>query len=341
MKQLTLKEILKGTTPGRMQTVGLMQVIPLLSDMEFEGYVTPEQGGKISTSSYGQLVFENNSDDTVIVPNNAAYLKKTFGQDHAMTSAGVVRKKSTKVYRNAVCVQQNTGGHIPKEAHPFTIMPFSLREPILKTRKDSNYGRHWGDITNFNRSLGITSTAGHLEYFYDAFNKELDQFVAEFETVNRQVGAIVLINGVVVGIERAPNYKYWKTLWKEIIRSCYGSLAIQVMRSKSEDKKEVEKIRIPLPKNKAKNVAELNDLLDATEAKQKTIASDTIRELLAGTFNLEIDEDEAKIKRVNVSNDDFLGQLITDGDVVIYASMVTSNKSFRNSKWKKAKEFDI
>ena len=41
---------------------------------------------------------------------------------------------------------------------------------------------------------------------------ELDEFVAEFECVPRQIGAIILVDDQVVGVERAPSHAYWQSV---------------------------------------------------------------------------------------------------------------------------------
>jgi hypothetical protein len=93
---MNVKEILKGTKIGTLQTVGIMQVIPLLSDIEFDGYVSPKQSGTFRNTNYGDMIFKNDSDKTMLIPNNTTYMVKQAAQDHAMMHAGIVKGKSTK-----------------------------------------------------------------------------------------------------------------------------------------------------------------------------------------------------------------------------------------------------
>ena len=341
MDKITIKEILKGTRPGKLQSVGVMQVIPLLSDIEYSQYVSPKSNSKVSTSGYGNMVFENTSDKTIIVPMNAAYIDKKWGQDHAMTSAGLVEKRSRKQYGTAICIQQTQGGAIPAGDHDYTIMPFSLRETISSTRKTSGYGRHWNDIQKFNSRLGVNKQYAHMEYYFDHYAKELDEFVAEFETVKGQIGAIIMINGVVVGIERAPNQDFWKSLWEQLIRGCYSSLAITAMKEKDVDNKVIEKTRVKLPVTGIKSLSELKNVLSETEEKQMGLVSTIVKDVLEKEFKVELDESVKKDQRINVSNPDFTGQIVTDGEVVVYASIISKENSYRNRKAKNATEFNI
>lgn len=69
-------------------------------------------------------------------------------------------------------------------------------------RKEQSYNKLWDSISAFNREMGV-QVAGHLEFFLKHFCKELDEFVAEFECVPRQIGAIILVDDQVVGVERS------------------------------------------------------------------------------------------------------------------------------------------
>ena len=221
--QITISEILKGTTAGRMQSVGYMQVIPLISQIEDDRFVSPLET-EVSTKGYGSMVFSNPINKVLIVPLHAGYVVKRAAQDHAMSSVGVIGRKRKRTYNTAMCIQQTQGGYIPSGKHKMLILPFSLRESALKVRKKVSYDKLWREISQFNIKMGARKGA-HLEFFLDKFKSELDQFIAEFEPVPNQVGAIILIDGEVVGIEKAPSVSYWLGIWPALIRECYGSLA--------------------------------------------------------------------------------------------------------------------
>ena len=87
--QITISEILKGTTAGRMQSVGYMQVIPLISQIEDDRFVSPLEA-EVSTRGYGSMVFNNPLNKVLIVPLHAGYVVKQAAQDHAMSQAGVI-----------------------------------------------------------------------------------------------------------------------------------------------------------------------------------------------------------------------------------------------------------
>lgn len=342
MIDLTIKEILRGTTPGKIQTVGIMQVIPLISEIEDIRFVSPSMEGKIGTVSYGTMQFENDSNKIMIIPNHAAYLVKHAAQNHGMMHAGIVPAKNVKRYDTAACIQQSQGGYIPTDKHPLTILPFALREHALSLRSEHSYSKLWPAIAEFNKRCGLSNTGGHLEKFYDHFDKELEEFAAEFEIVPKQVGAIVLIMGKVVGIDRAPSYEYWNSIWRGLIRGCYGSLSIQFEKENKITPEDIKNIRIPIKTN----VSTLDDLeaeLDKAESVQDEIAKKCVRDLIDEKFKVESDERVKPYDRMTISNKQFVGQIIMDTDVesIVYSSLITKNKWFEKQNWFTSKAFDI
>ena len=180
-----------------------------------------EGEAKVFTTSYGTLGFRNPGDCVLIVPCHAGYVVKQVAQDHAMAHAGVVRSASERSFNTAMCIQQSQVGLIQRGAHRMLILPYALRERALEVRNDKSYNKLWDAISLFNQKMGVQS-AGHLEFFLKHFRKELDEFVAEFECVPRQIGAIILVDDQVVGVARAPSQPYWQSLWPCLIRECYG-----------------------------------------------------------------------------------------------------------------------
>ena len=313
-----------------------MQIIPLLADRDdtFENYTAFQGSGAVSSSNYGQLVFENKTDKTMIVPTNAAFMSKAFGQDHGMMHAGIISKKSTTTFNTAACVQQTQGGHISSADHKMDFLPFSLRETALSKRAQTDFKKLWEDIARFNSSLGIRQPSAHLEYFFDNFSKELNDFVAQFEPVKDQIGAIVLLDGNIVGIERTPNYTYWLTVWEPLIRGCYGALAVEYQKNKTDfsNVKDITKIVTPLNVTKVKSLADLISEYEKAEESQ----DDKVKKLVRGILDSEVFSDQATEQTVSssvrkhIQNDHFTGQIVVDGPMCIYTSLITKKNWFKN-----------
>ncbi|MGR6999760.1 ARPP-1 family domain-containing protein [Yinghuangia aomiensis] len=180
----------------------------------------------ITTSAYGTLDFRNDTATAVLVPCHLAVVVRQAAQDHAMPRAVVVRPGEGLVYPHAMCVQETQGGLIRGGRHRLAILPPPLREAAADLPVRPAFDRLWPAVRAFNHSAGLPAS-GNLVAFLRRFATELDRFVAEFECVAEQVGAIVLIDGEVAGIERAPSSAYWRTLWEPLIRFCYGAEAVR------------------------------------------------------------------------------------------------------------------
>ena len=202
-KAIRVADVLHGCTPGRIQSVGYMQVIPLVSELSDDRFVSPVEGeAEVFTTSYGTLGFRNPGDCVLIVPCHAGYVVKQAAQDHAMAHAGVVQSAGERSFNTAMCVQASQGGLIQRGSYRMLILPYALRERALEVRTETRFNKLWDAIAQFNQEMGVQAH-GHLDFFLKHFEKELDEFVAEFECVPRQIGAIILVDDQVVGVERA------------------------------------------------------------------------------------------------------------------------------------------
>jgi hypothetical protein len=342
MSDINIREILKGMKPGRMQTVGIMQVIPLTMDEELwdSGYADPSQLD-FSSSSYGSMTFKNDSDKPAIVPSHMGYVvPKKAAQDHAMATAGYIGAKKSKTYANAMCIQQSQGGHFQAGKYDLLVLPYSLREAALEKRKERSYDKLWGDIASFNSSLSVDGgRGGHLEYFLKHYSNELDQFIAEFECVPKQCGALILIDGDLVGVERSPHPKYWRSIWSALIRECYGSYAI-LARKKYGDKLPDLKSRVPMNIRGINNLDDLERAFINASDKEDIKVKDIIRKMLDDAF----ESSEEKVgdrKMLTLKNAQFMGQVLRDGSKIVYSSLFTTQDWLKNRVWNEAEAFDI
>jgi len=205
----------KNVGLGRVQSVDEMTVVPLVGPDR--GHIaSPGNLNFKSTTSYGTMVFEN--DDLInpaIVPANMME-RKTGGQDHAMAGSGVVLKNSQESFNNACCIEETEGRK--------TLLNISRRNA-------GDSSKLWPDIRNWLKGLMPASRA-HLRYFYDSedFKDGLEQFAAEFEPVENQIGAVIMFSGVPVGIEIMPTAEHWEAYWQQLIRGCYGAELLRLKK---------------------------------------------------------------------------------------------------------------
>lgn len=343
MSDLNIREVLKGMTPQQMQTVGIMQIIPLTMDEDLwdESFTSPDKL-EFSNNDYGSMTFDNPTDGLAIVPSHIGYvIPGKHAQDHAMAGAGLIAAKKSKTYKNAMCIQESQGGVYKKGNYELLILPYALREAALSKRKEHSYDKLWGDIRSFNSALAVSSgSGGHLEYFLKHYKDELDQFVAEFECVPKQCGALILVDGDLVGVERSPNPKYWRSIWSTLIRECYGSLAI-LARKKYGDKLPPLKTRVPMKVRGINTIDDLERAFNEAKDKEDGNVKTIIRKMLDDGFDTETEEAVGERKIVTVKNDQFVGQILQSGKKVVYASLFTTQDWSRNREWNEAEEFSI
>jgi hypothetical protein len=315
MMSLTIEEILRGTGPGRAQSAGQMQVIPLLGEDD-ETFAPPTL--EVGTTGYGSVHLRNESDRPTVVPTGAGWVVAQKAQDHAMGGGALLRPGESRQIDTAMCIQQSQGGLIGRAKHALLILPAALRAKALSIRHVKDFRKLWESIQAYNRAFGIEQHGGHLEYFLRTFQKQLDEFVAEFEIVPRQLGAVILVGGEIVGVERAPSAAYWKAIWSPLIRVCYGSLAVKV----AQENKAPPATRAALP-GKASSLADLRDALARAEKEERDALDARLRaiRLTALSASEEADDTLGSITLTTVAGPRLAGQVATDRGAVRYASL--------------------
>ena len=223
----------KGLGVGPVQSVDEMTVIPLIG--ENRGDVASPQALKFErTSNYGSMMFSNDDSKPAIVPANYMIRGKD-AQDHAMSGSGVVMGKTSQTFNNACCIEETQGGYLSEIDNDEDILPCELRKDLLAygKRSEVHYGKLWASIKTWMRGLSLTRRRGdsaHLRDFYDdaEVHSALEDFAAEFEPVEGQVGAIIMINGTPIGLELMPTSDHWDAYWQQLIRGCYGAELVRM-----------------------------------------------------------------------------------------------------------------
>ena len=246
-----------------------------------------------------------------------------------MAHTGIVPGQTGHTYTTAMCIQSSQGGHISKGKHRMMILPHPLRVAALKDRASESYSKLWGDISAFNARFGLRSD-GHLEYFLKHFADELDAFVAQFEPVPDQVGAVVFVDGRAAGIERAPSRAYFETLWGPLIRDCYGSLAIAEARRLS-DAGEQPAGGFEVSCEGVETLEGLSLAIKQAEARERAAARKAVGAI--GRLKVKLEAEPVSgvegVSLTTASGRAFTGQIVLDAERVLYASMVARESWFQ------------
>ena len=343
--EITMSEVLKGCTPGKMQSAGYMQMIPLLStpdliDIRFG----PFTALVTSTKDYGFLFVENRDNHPTILPMGTGVLTKQAAQNHATSKVKLMMNNSKSVIDTAACIQDSQSGKIESEVNTLTILPYSIREKALKIKDSTEYDKLWPAIKEFNKDIGVGvddgrgfRSMGHLEYYLEDFGDRLDEFIGQFEIVPNQVGAIILLNGQVAGIERAPNYEFWKELWKPLIRECYGSASL--VFAKKDVKPSPPLGRMPINDFYVKDLETLEAEYNKAEEYEDKTVKNLIRNFIQQPFTATREENEANgtLCVDHLSGNQFTGQIVRDSAFVVYASLIPDE----NARFNTAAAFTI
>ncbi|MFT3767376.1 MAG: hypothetical protein QM820_17975 [Minicystis sp.] len=295
-----------------------MQIIPLLGEDD-DTFAPPEV--EVGTTGYGSVQLRNDSDRPTLVPPGAGWVVAQKAQDHAIGGGALLRPGESRLIDTAMCIQQSQGGLIGRAKHALLILPAALRAKALSVRHVQDFRKLWESIQELNRGLGIAQYGGHLEFFLRTFEKQLDAFVAEFEIVPRQVGAVILIGGEIVGIERAPSAAYWKAVWNPLIRVCYGSLAVKT----AGDDKAPPATRAPLVLKalEASTLAGLREALARAQKEEQDAVIARLRAIRSTALSAssEADDTLGEISLNTVAAPRLAGQVATVRGAVRYASL--------------------
>lgn len=306
-----LRNYLAGFEPKQPQIVGNMAVIPLVnSKIEFSGIAGAENVKLKQDVNYDHLELIPLEDGLTIVPNGYTIITKEKAQDRTVPALHILDKNKTV---QAYCVQSSQGGLInPNNTDKQTIrlLPLAVRHHANKIYKtDKELGALWGKLGEINQQLGISGDC--LVTFFNRFKQDLDEFVAQFEPIPNQRGAIVLINGKVTGIDIMPSHTAFLNIWEMLIRDCYGSEAIR-----QQDEAEITPIATL---SKVDSIDKLLDAVQTMAEAEKNWAYGIVKAVLEQN---EVLEEESAIKtkqfgRLSIKNilsDELEGQGIFKKD---------------------------
>ena len=327
---MQIQTILKGYTVDRanIQSVGNMTILPIVSDTEFTNVADVNEITLKKDRTYNELEFKNSSGKVGIVLQGWAIMDKQPAQDRTVPHATLINAKIAKTVP-ANCIQHVQGGLFNLEKwnqDNFAVLPPSIRAVALKQNvpgRESSVGALWDSLSRWVKDTNCD--ANGLTSFYTKFEDKLGQFVAQFEPVEKQLGAIVIINGQIVSIDIMPKYDSWKKVWRTIIRDSYGAEAIRVAENNGTivDRPNFEPKEINTIDDLEKYYDELKSkFYDSIQAKfgQVTQLSVAYKKL----------EQINELTMLKLECEDFVGQGVLHGeDHFIYLSLVSSSSKVK------------
>ena len=335
---MKMQEMLKGYKPDldSVQVAGNMVVIPLVSEQEFTNAVGEVNEVRLRRDiDYGSMEFENQSGRIGILMQGATIITRQSAQDRTIPRATILKGKGTERV-HAFCVQSSQGGYMDAsgikdefEDAPFQILPPTLRRDALMESAGgkSGYSRLWKSLERYSGTFHGVRSSSHLHHIYDRYKDSLDHFVAQFEPVPNQLGAIVLIDGAVVAVDIVPTYDSWKKVWRTLIRDSYG---VEAVRTQAQEHGG------GVVFNYALKEEEVTDL-DSLEAEMHRAVSDlvnAIRQQWAKVSDESVVQQVEKtiegVRLLKVKTGAFMGQAVVHDEHVVYMSLVPEGSTREN-----------
>lgn len=310
---MKIKDILQGYKPVEPQMVGVMWQIPIVTDKPYDPVGNVGDLSLERDVGYERLSFKNESQHITVIPHGFMYLKQKGAQDRVVGSAHII-DKTLEV--DADCLEPSEGGHMGSGQKDWSILPLGLKLTAWEKHGDGKYDSLWPSIKVYLKNAGLEGQA--LLKFFDSYKKELDEFIAQFEPVMNQVGAIIMFGDRVVGIEVMPNYTFWKEMWRPIIRDCYGADAtVLIKKGLGLGYKPVLDIE------SIKNIGDLEVEVKKTQNKAKTFAEQAIDHVLGQEVASRTKENIGDWSMLDIESDEYKGQIVRHGpEHMIYMSTV-------------------
>lgn len=328
---MQLKEILKGFNLGTPQTVANMKVIPILTDTPFTKVSGMENVYLKKDIAYETLLMATQAQTIAVIPQGLMYMTAERAQDRVIPSAHLIKGEKQV---NADCIQASESGYFDSEVkeREYGMLPRELRIVALEKRDDSEYDSIWSNVEAFMREAGMSGK--ELVRFFREYKEELETFVAQFEPVDKQVGAIFVINNILLGIEIMPNYEIWQQMWRPLVRDCYGSEAISYQK-KGEFGSLAQTLLKPAG---IKSFEDLEEKVEKVCEEEKELAENLVAEVTETDFEQKTEEELDDFTLYTFNSDKLVGQGVQHGpERFIYLSLMTQGKIPRKAR---ARKFD-
>lgn len=325
-------DFLNDLTLGTVQKSGPMTVVPLLGKDATDTLASFSEVSFERVATYGDMVFKNESEKPFILPAGYAIMTKQAAQDHAIVYSTVLPAKETTTVDIACCIQQTQCGYIDgKGVNHFNFLPIEIRKNsvVQHTEHSSlSFSRLWPLISDFQNKL-VKGDMGNLILFFNKYMDKLVSYNAEFECVPNQRGAMIFVDGELVGIEIAPTHDYWKTIWNPLIRDSYGSTVLK--RALANPVESYKKNAEDNMFKDCKTPTEMLDVMKSAEFGGRLNAMDKLEKFVANNNFKELAKNNEEIKPFSIngvehviakSETNAVIDVYTQGNKILYLSML-------------------
>jgi len=302
-----------GYRLGQPQRAGVLTMVPVFGP-SYPGIAPPRSGLKLSrVVTYGQVELTNPAGSGVaIVPLHVGYIQDS-AQNHALCRSAFVAAGQTLRFDDACCVQETQGGYLAGRDQWFFVLPVELRADALRMRGEARYNKLWDAIAGFNGRYGLPAR-GHLEQVLTRKRAGLTQYQSRFELLEGQIGALFFVGSRLAGVEIAPDPVYFAEVWMALVCFAYGPAAWFATGDAAGPAEPF-------------TVDSLAGLRAALTGQRRSVA-DEVQEWLSRApwrpGELVEEERYLNLRLSTVSGEAVGGQIVSDGDRLVYASLFTT-----------------
>lgn len=302
-----------GYRLGQPQRAGVLTMVPVFGP-SYPGIAPPRSGLKLSrVVTYGQVELTNPAGSGVaIVPLHVGYIQDS-AQNHALCRSAFVAAGQTLRFDDACCVQETQGGYLAGRDQWFFVLPVELRADALRMRGEARYNKLWDAIAGFNGRYGLPAR-GHLEQVLTRKRAGLTQYQSRFELLEGQIGALFFVGSRLAGVEIAPDPVYFAEVWMALVCFAYGPAAWFATGDAAGPAEPF-------------TVDSLDGLRAALTGQRRSVA-DEVQEWLSRApwrpGELVEEERYLNLRLSTVSGEAVGGQIVSDGDRLVYASLFTT-----------------
>jgi hypothetical protein len=317
---------LAGHRLGTPQQAGALTMVPI-SGPAYPGIVAPRSGLKLTrVAGYGRVELRNGADRGVaIVPLHIGYVQDQ-AQNHALCRSAFLAAGQSLMFEDACCVQESQGGFLAERDQWFFVLPVELRARALQLRGVSGYAKLWEDIADLNRRYGLPRR-GHLEQILSRRRAVLTQFQSRLELQPGQLGALFFVAGRFAGLELAPDPLYFAEVWTALTAFAYGVAAWHAEPA-------------PPPQTgpwdaepfEAGDLGGLRAALDRDRAARLTEVGGWLAAAPTGPVTAVEEERYLGLRLSTLTGPHLAGQIVTDGDRAVYASLFTTRSPLPTGK---------
>lgn len=313
----TLGGLLAGRTAGTPLRAGRLEMVPLFDSPERpDTFAPPESALQLArVRTYGHIVLKNESDRPTIAPMHIGHLQKG-AQNHATCRAWVLPPHGEEEQKDACCIQAAQGGFISGADERFIVLPLPLRAKAFALRDKESYSKLWDDIGAHNSKLGL-KRRGHLDELKQTHQPTLMRVAHRLEGLPQQTGALFYADGVLVGVELAPDAAYFAELLRPLVMYCYAPLTLGAELEGGEGPIELDTDGIEDTAHLARRLAALGEA-------RRTRAKERLATLAMRSVETELGPQPYRYTLVDVDAGGLVGQaVLTTPTGAAYASLTS------------------